>query len=453
MDTPKCNLNSPWPRRPFDPARLPFFYGWAVVAFATIGIISSTPGQTFGTGVFRDALITVLGLTNKQITLAYMFGTVTSSFLLPRVGSLVDRFGTRVTIVVAALGLGASLCLFSYADMIPTLVSSTWAILAATAFLYLLIRFFGQGCLTMISRVAIAKWFNHRRGLATGMASVVTTFAFNASPAYLNLLVLGLGWQHSYLVLALVCGLGMAVVGLIFYRDNPEQCGLPMDGRVDPDHLSRARSRISPIVHQFTRREALKTTAFWTYAIPLAWQAMIMTIVAFLITSIGEEAGLSRNEAYAPFKWFGLIGAVTVAFTGWLSDRTRLKWLLLVMAANQVLTGVGLFLLASPWGRTILIVGYGISGGLFGLLLTVSWPRYFGRSHLGAITSVVTSIVVFASAVGPYLYEMLCGLFGSYRLVSILVVVLPLAFLVPAAIVRNPQTRLTRHPRDQQSSI
>lgn len=36
---------------PFDPAKLPFFYGWGVVAMGTLGMIASAPGQTVGVSV------------------------------------------------------------------------------------------------------------------------------------------------------------------------------------------------------------------------------------------------------------------------------------------------------------------------------------------------------------------------------------------------------------------
>ncbi len=51
-------------RWPFDPARSPLYYGWAVLVVGTIGMIASIPGQTAGVSVFTDDLTEVTGLTN-----------------------------------------------------------------------------------------------------------------------------------------------------------------------------------------------------------------------------------------------------------------------------------------------------------------------------------------------------------------------------------------------------
>ena len=432
-----------WADRPFAPRRFPFFYGWVIVAFTTLGTIASIPGQTIGVGVFTDRLIPVLGLSREHLALAYMFGTVASSFLLPLVGSLTDRFGTRVMVVVSALGLALSLYLFSHADLIPTLASSFPLLLALTACAYLLLRFFGQGALTLVSRVTIAKWFNHRRGLATGISSIAIAFTFNASPRFLNALVLSLDWKNTYLVLAASCGLGMALLGWLFFRDNPEQCNLPMDGHLDPQHFKTGPSRIPDVTRQFTRQDALKTLCFWTYTVVLSWEALVLTAFAFHVTSIGREAGLDSSAAYRPFLAIGLLAAATAAFAGWLSDRIRLRWLLLTMILSQVLAGLGMLAFSSSPGRFALIAGMGIGNGLFGLLLTITWPRYFGRQHLGAITSVSTSTLVFASAVGPYLFSGLHSLTGSYHTILLLSTLLPLAFLLPAYKSQNPQRNLS----------
>ena len=47
---------------PFAPRRVPFFYGWVVVAAATSGVLFSIPGQTMGVSVFTDSLLEATGL-------------------------------------------------------------------------------------------------------------------------------------------------------------------------------------------------------------------------------------------------------------------------------------------------------------------------------------------------------------------------------------------------------
>jgi len=46
---------------PFDPGRVPFFYGWVIWFFSTLGFLVSVPGQTMGMAVFTDYFIEGLG--------------------------------------------------------------------------------------------------------------------------------------------------------------------------------------------------------------------------------------------------------------------------------------------------------------------------------------------------------------------------------------------------------
>ena len=103
---------------PFAPSRWPFFYGWAIVVFATLGTLMSIPGQTIGVGIFNDFLIDDLDLTRVWISSAYMFGTIASAMTLPLAGRVFDRLGARTMVVFAALGLGATLAYLARCDAI-----------------------------------------------------------------------------------------------------------------------------------------------------------------------------------------------------------------------------------------------------------------------------------------------------------------------------------------------
>ncbi len=396
-----------WANFPFAPGKWPFFYGWFILTAATVGTVASIPGQTIGVGVFTDKLIETLRLSRTQLSAAYLFGTVASSLFLPFAGTLTDRLGARVMITVSSLGLGASLYLMSHIDAIPSFGSPVYGSIIFAALAFLLIRFFGQGCLTMISRVMIARWFNHRRGLATGISNVFVSYSFNASPAFLNTLFHSLGWQQTYRVLAAAIGFGMALFGWLFYRDNPEQCGLIMDGRDDSDKDTKDACRVPETVKEFTRAEALRTLPFWIFSAATGWQALFMTAVTFHMTSMAAEVGLGRDRAFAVFPIIGLISVAAALITGWISDKIRLKWLLLTILLFQCTAALGLFNFSSLLGKVLFAAGYGVSGGIFGLLLTITWPRYYGRAHLGAISGLSISMLVFASAMGPFFFSLI----------------------------------------------
>ena len=61
------------------------------------------------------------------------------------------------------------------------------------------------------------------------------------------------------------------------------------------------------------------------------------------------------------------------------------------------------------------ILGLGISGGCFGSLSSIVYPRFFGRGHLGAISGLFMTVIVLASAIGPFLFSLAADLLGAYR--------------------------------------
>ena len=173
-------------RFPFAPSQFPFFYGWVIVVACTVGIVASIPGQTMGVSVFTDYLISALDLSRLDLSSAYFYGTFTSSLFLPVAGRLYDRWGARSMVVLSSLGLGLSLFYLSQCDRIahwlaayfPNTENASLFSMIVISWGFCCVRFWGQGVLTMISRVTLSKWFHELRGLASGLSGAVTVAAF-----------------------------------------------------------------------------------------------------------------------------------------------------------------------------------------------------------------------------------------------------------------------------------
>ena len=85
------------------------------------------------------------------------------------------------------------------------------------------------------------------------------------------------------------------------------------------------------------------------------------------------------------------------------------------------------------------MIGLGVSGGCFGVLSTVVWPRYFGRQYLGAINGASMFLVVFASALGPKFFSMVHRYSGNFELVLILSRAMPLFIVLLAILIPRPR--------------
>jgi MFS family permease len=431
---------------PFDPSRLPFFYGWPVLVVGALGVLMSVPGQTIGVSVFTDPLISALDLTRSQLSTAYMFGTVGSACLLPFAGKLYDRFGARVGAVTASLCLALVLVVLSHSDAISRTLAHRFGVGSTVAgFAVLLpgffaLRFWGQGVLTLSSHNMIAKWFDRRRGLASGVSGLCVALGFSSAPLALDSLIQRLGWRGAWLALAAVLGGGFALLALVMYRDNPEDCGLHPDG-VDPGPVpgSSSAAKGTPIVQvAWTREQAVRTWSFWVFSLSFALFGLYSTGLTFHVVSIFATAGMTRSQAIGTFLPISVIAVGVHLTAGWLSDRMALKWLLATMLAALILSALGLAFLGPglPWG--MVVVGNGAAAGLSGLLSAVTWARFYGRRHLGAISGVHMSVAVLCSALGPVIFSQALSWTGSYRAASLVCLAASGLLLVSSLYIARP---------------
>jgi sugar phosphate permease len=428
---------------PFAPARVPLYYGWVILIFGTLGNLMSVPGQTVGVSVYTDFLIDALELGRSTLSLAYLVGTIGSSLILAWAGRVYDRHGARVIGPASAGLLALVLLLLSGIDRVVGAIAGSVGggvrvavAFAAIAIGFFLLRFSGQGVLTLVSRNMVNKWFDLRRGQANAVLGVFIAFGFSAAPRLLESLIDGWGWRGSWRILA--AGVAVfAIAALVFYRDNPESCGLEPDGP-----MARRARHPRPPAHpesDFTLAEARRGFAFWIFVLSLALLTLYTTALTFHVVSIFEEAGMDREQAVGIFLPASAIAVVFQFAAGWLSDYVKLKYLLFVQLLGTVISTVGLVLLGPGLPVAAIIIGNGIMGGMFGLLSSITWPKFFGQTHLGAISGFAMGFLVAGSAVGPYAFSLSFSWTGGYAAAAAVCLVAALSLMVLAFWANRPR--------------
>ncbi len=423
-----------------NPNKFPFFYGYVVLFIGTIGVWASIPGQTVGVSVFTDPVKDALGLSRNQFSNAYMIGTFMSSFFVARAGILFDKYGARYVAFFATIVLSFSLILASFSVSISFLFqnlleSTSWIIpFSVITLIFFMIRFSGQGVLTMASRNMIMIWFDKNRGKVNAISSIAVSLGFSSSPILINRIIDDNGWQLSWQLMA-ICLLIFSFFILQFYRNSPE------DFKMSPDGLIKAtdKTKVQKNEHQFTLKEAKNTRAFWMFGLMLAFNSFFITGFTFHVVSIFASQDYTKNEAISIFLPISIIAISVGTLFNIMSDYVRQKLLLYLMLFSGLLASIGLLLLSNTIGIYLLIIGLGCLGGLFSVINAVTWPRYYGRKFLGSITGKVMSFLVIASAIAPSLFSYSYTTLGSYSYISYLNIIF-LTFLILASIkAKNPQ--------------
>lgn len=407
----------------------PIYYGWVMLIVGAVGMILSSPGQTYAVSVFIDHIIDDLGLSRSVVSTLYTVGTLTAGFAMPFVGRQIDKRGSRyvMTAVVVAFGF---VCVF--------MGFVTNALMVGIGFIGL--RLLGQGSLSMVSRYVINQWWVRRRGLVMGIAGVAgALLGSGAFPNLINTLIPQFGWRVTYMILGAMTWLIMIPTSVIFVRSRPEDYGLEPDGDVTSTDENNQIKRV--IEDNWTLSEALHAPVFWVVAASLAVPSMLNTGLTFHIFSIFQDSGLDASIAAAVFVPMASAGALFRLIGGFLIDRTPARYLFsFALLLNAVVLVMAPQL---PSVSIALLFGVimGASSGIEQAVSGVIWAKYFGRLHLGSITGVVSSVLVAASALGPMPMGVARDLMGNYTTVLQLFAIIPLTLAVVSLLYIKPPQR------------
>jgi len=389
---------------------VPFFYGWIVLAAATIGMAATLPAQTAGVSLFIDAMIADLGLSRTTVSWMYTVATVAGASALPLVGRFMDRFGPRRAVLIVTTLLALTCAGMGYVGGWVTLLLG-----------FMLLRGLGQGALGLVNNHAVNLWFERRRGIAIGILGLGMAGATALFPPLINDLIELHGWRMTYPLMGAAVAAVMLPLGLLFYRAAPERFGLQPDGADPPDDPtedtasdSTASDSTASYIEGLTVDEARRTWTFWLITAGGVCTAGLGTGLLFHHFSILGGNGIGRDVAALLFVPLGVLTAGSNLGSGWLVDHfspRRLLGVLLVLfgamlAAIPLVTAPALV-----WAYGIV---FGVAQGMQGAILGSAYAYYFGRAHHGAVRGLATTVFVGGTAIGPPLLALGPDWFGGY---------------------------------------
>lgn len=405
----------------------PFFFGWIILLVGTLGMIMTSPGQTYAVSIFIEHFITDLGISRSMVSMLYTIGTLAGSFALPFIGRQIDRRGPRLMVGLIAGGFGLA-CIY---------MGFVWnALMLGLGFVA--IRMLGQGSLALVSQNVINQWWVRRRGTVMGVSGLfMSLLGVGGFPNLINWLIPQYGWRQTYMILGLLLLGVMVPLGLLFFRDRPEYYGLRPDGgwrgatslnQPEPDLPEEA----------WTLPEARRTAAFWVMALGLALIALLTTGLFFHMVSIFADNGLPTTVAASVFVPIALSTALVQLGSGILIDRIPLRFILATALFFQATALILVQLLSSVPVAMLYGVIMGATTALMATVHNVGWAVFFGRAHLGSISGFATTILIAGSSLGPLPLGVARDLTGSYNLALTALAVLPLALGLASLFVGRP---------------
>lgn len=410
-----------------------------VVLPTATALALTAPGQTPAVSVFVDPIIDSLGLSRTVVSTAYMAGSVSGALVMPLLGRVIDRFGTRT--VMAAIGACFGLILLA-ASTVSGIIGLTAAFIG--------IRVGGQGALNLVATTTVAIYVHRHRGFAMGLTSALGTAGISLVPVLLERLISQLGWREVWalegvVVLALVIPAALLVLPRTPPRADQHQ------RESAPDNDAGTGLRNGPTV-DWTLPEAMRTGMFWMVASGVGVCSLVSTALTFHQVALLGERGLNAAQAAAVFVPQTLAGLAASFLLGWLADHVADRVLIIATMAVLSVATLGAGWLHPGWTA----IAYGLTLGVctngIRTLEAVAFPRCFGLRHIGSIRGVVHSVTVGASAFGPPLLAIGRSMTVSYRPVLLVLCLLPLAIIVAAALVKNPPSTPPNRPLEERDT-
>lgn len=387
-----------------------------VVLVAAAAMVGTLPGRTQGLGLITEPLLADLGMDRVTYAAMNFWATIAGAAFAPGVGRLQERWGTRVVLAATAIALGVVVCGMSRVSALPAL-----------ALLIMLTRGLGQSALSVISLATVGRWFVGRLDMAMAAYSIAMSVGFMIAFPVVGSLVQSWGWRHAWLAVGALIVLLAPLGWWLLPRGEGHDVTAEAGGEEFEGHAWE---------------EALRTAAFWIFALGAALYGLVASGIGLFNESILAERGFGAAVYYQTLVVTALTALAGNFLGGWMAIRVPLTRLL---AGSLLVLGAGL--VALPHVATILHVmlwatAMGLGGGLVMVLFFSVWPRVFGRRHLPRIQGSAQALTVLASAVGPLLLAWCAEWTGSYEamfriLAAVIVVTAGAALATPIPEARN----------------
>jgi MFS family permease len=390
--------------------RLPFFYGWIIVAVTFVTMAIGVNART-AFSLFFSPIVNEFGWERGVTAGAFSFGFLVSAAVSPLIGRLMDRAGPR-----GVMELGVAL--MAAGMLLAPMTTQPWH-------LYLTIGVMvgaGSVCLGYSGQsLFLPNWFIRRRGLAMGLAFAGVGIGSMTLLPWVQHMIEQTGWRTACTAMGILILVVLAPINLLL-RKRPEDIGLQPDGDAAP---SASVKPVSYVIDtdwagiEWTLSRAVRTARFWWLATGYFGGLYIWYAVQVHQTKYLLDIGFSPSVAVWSLGAVSLLGIPGQILLGHVSDRVGREWIWSASCLGFAICFAALMALARF--PTLLLVylmvlaqgalGYGLTSIMGAVVLEI-----FQGKHFGSIFGTIMFAALAGGAAGPWVTGVLHDLSGGYTL-------------------------------------
>ena len=401
--------------------RLPFFYGWVVLGCLCLTGFARQGPAVATMSIFVVPMTSEFGWSRAAIAGAVSLGGVLAAIVAPPLGPILDRRGARLMLCLAVLGTGLSTMTLS---LTPSLV--------VFYLLFCFARMIWAAPFELGLYGALNSWFVAERRRATAIATLFQMSGLVAMPLIAQYAMQGGSWRDGWLAI----GTTVLVVGFLpswaLLVSRPEDLGLM------PDHQRAGSSTAAP-EPAYTRRQAMRTRAFWLLSLFTVLVYPVQAGVSLHQAADLIERGIEPTIAATIVSMFSLISAAAAVACGLLPRSLQIRYPLALIGSFLAAGTFAMISVSSTSQGYFAAALFGLGVGGILTLLPIAWADFFGRANFSAIRGIALSVQVLAQASGPLISGALHDWTSSYERPLQCFAVLSCLSVVSALAARRPK--------------
>ena len=377
-------------------------YGWLIV-FSCFMIMSLYLCIVMNCpGLFLISVTEEFGISRSQYTLNTTVISVAMMIVAMNAGRIYSKFSVKKVMMVSSIILPIAYFFFSKA-------TSIYMFYAISAVVGLCLGLCGMVPMSTL----ITRWFNEKKGLATGLAFTGSGLGGMILQPIIGQLIANTGWRNTYAILAVIMFVLVVPCTVFILKDDPADKGLEPYGGA-----KKADETVAVAVEEdgMTLGEARKKAYFWMF-LPLvtlssaAACSMVQNVSPY-VTDLGFDPTVAASLSALSL---GVLAACKVLL-GQIFDKKG-SLFTTVMSLTCLVAAAACY--ASAVNTAFLYAGIFISG-LGIAYTTVGYPintqTMFGKKDYSAIYGNVASFSSIGTALGSPITSLIYDATGSYRM-------------------------------------
>ncbi|MGM0675461.1 MAG: OFA family MFS transporter [Spirochaetota bacterium] len=382
---------------------------WALLVIGII--VNACLGTVYSWSVFREPLEQALGITASESGLPYSVFLAAFAFSMPVAGTLMDRLGTRLTLLIGGVLVGSG---WISAGLITGFVPLVFA--------YGIVGGIGVGLAYGVPIAVAGSWFPDRRGFAMGLALA----GFGVSPfvtaPLAEVLIVRFGVQTAMIQLGVLFIIVITTLSPFLQR------------RADHAHAAARGGGMPP-------RQMMGSKSFYGL-----WICYVIGTLAGL-TAIGmtapfgrQVAGLSVPAATAAVAAFGVLNGLGRPLFGSIHDTLGSRRSV-ILSFGLIAVGAGVSLFAQPGVVLPFFIGFGILWLMLGGWLAIApaaTTHLFGVSHYARNYGIMYTAYGVGALAGGSASGALYSSFETYKSMPVFILVLCGVGVVVALLMLEP---------------